>query len=136
MMGTCEKVRNCSEGQSSYINTSFIALIFTQKVLIFQLTMNLLSCANECHSIHTCHDCLFDGFTLYVIFQFSCQLSFWIIWVCYGLFKHFNDHLCDMCVNVTRSLCDTKIYLIGTLHISTKSCIMLKTITGSVLMDV
>ena len=86
VMGSCEKIRDGLESEGSHINTCFVAFIFCKEVLIFELTMNLLSGTYEGDTVDTGHDCLLDGFTLDILLKFGGQLTIRVIRVINGFF--------------------------------------------------
>lgn len=70
-MGFVKQVGNSLQGAFCQVDTSCIDLVlFFQEILVFQLSLDLVSGSNEGHSIDAGHDRLFYCFSLDVSLHF------------------------------------------------------------------
>lgn len=103
--------------------------IGTVDPLIFELPLDLLSGPDKCYSVHRSHHSLFDDFSGHVTLETLCDLNEVLIAF---IFDITQDQLKNGCVDVTRTGRVAEIYLSSTISVSSKSSIVLHTVTGAI----
>jgi hypothetical protein len=137
-MSANEEVGDGFERELGDVETGLVGLFLAQEILIPQLTVDLRASANKSDSVDAGHDRLLDGLSFDVIWQFFGNLVNLLICIlALEVFAdHLDDHLRHVRIDVAGLLPRAQVDLVGALHVTTQGCVMLQSVTATVLVYV